>query len=646
MRMPASLKPARLMMIGAVLGLQVGYFALAGALPYLGAVGADAATGVDTSGCMSTRECHLSMDKQTLCQSKDGCCVEDRCFVPDANCPKSLTTDVQGRCYAKSPPFQLAVMLGDKQRVFDIGDYLYNLYQVAVGAALLIAAVMLTVGGFQYMTAGGDAGHVSAAKQRITDAVIGLFVVMAAYVILQTVSPDLLSLRMPRVPVVKRQYFMPCVQTEMCRPCGLQYGLSKAYVEAVSGTKAGTAGQANTQRPCDSSNIIDELTGPRAADVAATCFGKSCGCATGGKCGDSEFRCRKKASATETSSCAEPLKAIGGSKTVDEQNSANGLQGQSPYMCMQCIPEGSDQACSPNGENEKCCTGFCADGKCSGGRPGDPCCKTVAESMICNKQCQSGICQTNWGNVCSTGDVGMPCGDSDKECKEGYKCQTLSKNICVPGKNFNPCSEDKECASGYKCADLLTTIGEARALLAKLGGAVTGATLGMAGGVLGSVIGGVEGYKAGGNIDGVVTKKVCLPTGFKISIDCTNPQNPCPSDYPNCIKSGVGSQDFCTDGSLGAVCNKNENCQSNHCVDAFGNGFFPLHQRICVSGDEGGRCLKDSDCKSGHCFNTESFGICSSGAEFSPCNGQASDCASGLTCQNKRCQPSGACPAK
>ncbi|HSD12472.1 MAG TPA: hypothetical protein VLC10_02840, partial [Patescibacteria group bacterium] len=50
-----------------------------------------------------------------------------------------------------------------------ISNYISAVYSYAVGVAGLLAGVMFVIGGFQYLTAGGDASRVSQGRDRITN---------------------------------------------------------------------------------------------------------------------------------------------------------------------------------------------------------------------------------------------------------------------------------------------------------------------------------------------------------------------------------------------------------------------------------------------------------------------------------------------
>lgn len=85
-----------------------------------------------------------------------------------------------------------------------IAEYVSGIYKYAIGFATILATVMFMVGGFQYLTAGGDAARVSAGKKRITDALVGLMLVFGCYTILNVVNPDALTLSALRITQVQK----------------------------------------------------------------------------------------------------------------------------------------------------------------------------------------------------------------------------------------------------------------------------------------------------------------------------------------------------------------------------------------------------------------------------------------------------------
>ncbi len=106
-------------------------------------------------------------------------------------------------CFAQDEPVKLSVALGEFGFVQGIGGYINAFYQWILGAAALFAVIMMMVGAIQYMMSGGSSSGVGEAKKRIFGALIGLVILLGAYVMLNTVNPQLLSLRLPAIPKVR-----------------------------------------------------------------------------------------------------------------------------------------------------------------------------------------------------------------------------------------------------------------------------------------------------------------------------------------------------------------------------------------------------------------------------------------------------------
>jgi len=78
-------------------------------------------------------------------------------------------------------------------QVQDLNEYLAFVFPLAVRLAATLAILMIVWAGFQYMFSlkGGSKGE---AKERITDAVLGLLLALAAWLILNQINPDLIKL--------------------------------------------------------------------------------------------------------------------------------------------------------------------------------------------------------------------------------------------------------------------------------------------------------------------------------------------------------------------------------------------------------------------------------------------------------------------
>lgn len=76
-----------------------------------------------------------------------------------------------------------------------LGTYIPYLFNLLIGLSAVTAVVMIVIGGFQYMTTDAFQGKQDG-KNRIKNAVIGLVLVIAAYLILYTINPNLLNINL------------------------------------------------------------------------------------------------------------------------------------------------------------------------------------------------------------------------------------------------------------------------------------------------------------------------------------------------------------------------------------------------------------------------------------------------------------------
>lgn len=82
---------------------------------------------------------------------------------------------------------------GGSTAVGDSGKYIKSLYTIGVGLAGILAAVMIVVGGIEYITSGASPSGRADANKRIWAAVGGLLIALLSYIILSTISPSLVK---------------------------------------------------------------------------------------------------------------------------------------------------------------------------------------------------------------------------------------------------------------------------------------------------------------------------------------------------------------------------------------------------------------------------------------------------------------------
>jgi len=74
-----------------------------------------------------------------------------------------------------------------------LAQYVGGVYTFLLSIVGMVAAVMMVVGGFQYLTSGGDTTKVAAGRKRIVNALSGLILALSSYVILFVINPNLVS---------------------------------------------------------------------------------------------------------------------------------------------------------------------------------------------------------------------------------------------------------------------------------------------------------------------------------------------------------------------------------------------------------------------------------------------------------------------
>jgi len=79
----------------------------------------------------------------------------------------------------------------------DIGKCVSRVYVWSLGVSGLLAVVMIIFGGYRVMTAGGNASKASDGKSYIYSSLIGLVLLLASYLILNTINTDLTDFTTP-----------------------------------------------------------------------------------------------------------------------------------------------------------------------------------------------------------------------------------------------------------------------------------------------------------------------------------------------------------------------------------------------------------------------------------------------------------------
>ncbi|MEK9151837.1 MAG: D-alanyl-D-alanine carboxypeptidase family protein, partial [Patescibacteria group bacterium] len=178
----------------------------------------------DAAFCAPDTPCYLTPDNYTKgrakCTLEPGSTTRYTCqcrdcetFRPAAPVQEKATVQVKPVLSIPIPNLKFSDIMVSQEgeiKTLDIpflADYISAVYKYAVSVAGVIAAVIMMIGGFQVLTAGGDAGRVTQGKERIENALVGLFLSLGVYLILNTINPDIVTLKGLQVNIVKRREF-------------------------------------------------------------------------------------------------------------------------------------------------------------------------------------------------------------------------------------------------------------------------------------------------------------------------------------------------------------------------------------------------------------------------------------------------------
>ncbi len=83
---------------------------------------------------------------------------------------------------------------------FPIGTLISNLVSMAIIIAGLLTLLYLVWGGIEWITSAGDKGGLESARNRITNALVGLTIVVASWAIMQIIT-NFLGFPFPTIPI-------------------------------------------------------------------------------------------------------------------------------------------------------------------------------------------------------------------------------------------------------------------------------------------------------------------------------------------------------------------------------------------------------------------------------------------------------------
>jgi len=84
-----------------------------------------------------------------------------------------------------------------------LGEYIKGIYNYGIGIVAILATVVMMIGGFQWIIAGGSGEKIGEAKAWITAALSGLVLALSSYMILSMINPGLVKLQVLEIKPIK-----------------------------------------------------------------------------------------------------------------------------------------------------------------------------------------------------------------------------------------------------------------------------------------------------------------------------------------------------------------------------------------------------------------------------------------------------------
>jgi hypothetical protein len=110
-------------------------------------------------------------------------------MVASAQTPSSTTP-------AKINPCSWQSVKGQTDTSTTLPRCVNQVYVWSLGIAVLLAMLMIVLGGYYLMTSGGNAEQATKGKEYITSALIGVVLLFCAYLLLKEINPDLVNFKL------------------------------------------------------------------------------------------------------------------------------------------------------------------------------------------------------------------------------------------------------------------------------------------------------------------------------------------------------------------------------------------------------------------------------------------------------------------
>lgn len=282
--------------------------------------------------------------------------------------------------------------------------WINSIYRYGITIIALLSVAGVAYGGIRYLTSMGNQEAVTSGKQAIIAALSGLAIMLLSHMILRTIDPRLVELRLtvPTVDLGTCDSDSDCGEDEICVSPG------------TDASRCASRDEERSSSTCTTDEECEQRSG------------------TGSRC---------LRSGEPNSVCSDPQLGTNG-RGCDESGGCQGslrcVNASGRSLCSDGAvgsPCGSDSDCQM--ENVNCVSNFCRESE-GASTPNGSACESDAD-------CQSGICSSGRNSTCVDGTTNTCSNNSD--CQDTHYCYTHGEG----GPSYYRCRE--KLSNGSACVD-------------------------------------------------------------------------------------------------------------------------------------------------------------------------------------------------
>ncbi|MDD3284764.1 MAG: N-acetylmuramoyl-L-alanine amidase [Patescibacteria group bacterium] len=161
------------------------------------------------SNCTEGYNCCVSLCKLKGGTCKTSCSTDNEKIDP-AKCETGLccVSKANTESEAKKNLFKPEVPIPGFQDEVEISPdllatYISAVYNYVLYLAGVMAVIVIMIGGFQWVSAGGNESKIGEAKERIVGAIIGLVITLGSFLLLKTINPNLVVTKSLNVGIIE-----------------------------------------------------------------------------------------------------------------------------------------------------------------------------------------------------------------------------------------------------------------------------------------------------------------------------------------------------------------------------------------------------------------------------------------------------------